>query len=354
MKYIKKIVIAVISLALIITISSCGGNNSNAEFQFNCWNDCDSLNSIKEYVADVTDENSKYYIPEEDRIAVFDMDGTLCGEVYPTYFEYLLCAYRILDDPNYKDIADEESIQTARDIRDAYYLTSMPSGMDLRHLKAQTKAFSGMTIEKFDSYVKDFMEFNADGFENLKYKDSFYKPMVELIDYLNSNNFLTYIVSGSDRFICRSLADGNCNIPANRIIGTDILLVSDNQGEEDALKYTYANGDTVIRTDEYLLKNLQTNKVKNIVQEIGKQPVLSFGNSSGDASMHNYTVSNNKYKAAAYMVLADDNERDHPDLVETEKRRQKWVDAKYNIISMKNDFKIIYGENIVVTELVKK
>ena len=63
--------------------------------------------------------------------------------------------------------------------------------------------------------------------------------------------------------------------------------------------------------------------------------------------MHEYTVTNNKYKAMAFMLVADDTERDHADMTETNKRIAKWREYGYTIISMKNDFKTIYGYGVV-------
>ena len=102
--------------------------------------------------------------------------------------------------------------------------------------------------------------------------------------------------------------------------------------------------DTLIRTDELIIKNLKTNKVKQIAQEIGKVPVLSFGNSSGDCAMHNYCMANPKYLSKAFMVVADDDEDDHCDLAEGASRRAKWEEADYEIISMNDDWKTIYGQ----------
>ncbi|MBR1709931.1 MAG: hypothetical protein IJ719_14070 [Clostridia bacterium] len=50
----------------------------------------------------MTDPDSENYIPEMDRIATFDMDGTLMGELYPTYLEYYMLAWRILKDLDYQ------------------------------------------------------------------------------------------------------------------------------------------------------------------------------------------------------------------------------------------------------------
>ena len=74
--------------------------------------------------------------------------------------------------------------------------------------------------------------------------------------------------------------------------------------------------------------------------------VLPFGNSSGDSAMHNFCMGNQQYKTEDFMLIADDEERDHVNLNETAKRKEAWEEAKYNIISMKNDFKTIYGEGV--------
>ena len=70
-------------------------------------------------------------------------------------------------------------------------------------------------------------------------------------------------------------------------------------------------GQKLVRTDSLIIKNLNTNKVLQIYREIGKKPVLSFGNSSGDEAMHNYCLSNTEHRTKVFMLVADDNVRDH-------------------------------------------
>ena len=132
----------------------------------------------------------------------------------------------------------------------------------------------------------------------------------------------------------------------------DVVLKSSEQGDTDGVNYTMKSDEYLIRTDELIIKNLKTNKVKQIVQEIGKTPVLSFGNSSGDSAMHNFCKSNEKYKTEVFMLIADDTERDHANLDETAKRKLAWEDAHYNIISMLNDFKTIYGDGVQKVDFV--
>ncbi|MCR5724010.1 MAG: hypothetical protein K6G80_02860 [Treponema sp.] len=347
MKKMRKTFCGFFLALVMLTFLSCG--KKSAQY-FKLWNDCDSLNALIEYVEDVTNKKSPNYIPVEDRIATFDMDGTFIGELYPSYFEYNMLEYRVLEDPDYKDKASESEIAVANAIRDFVRNGKpLPDHFDLIHGRAAAKAYSAFTIPDFDAYVKDFAKKTPNGFEGMTYAESFYKPMLEVFDYLTANGFTFYVVSGSDRFICRALVD-SLGIASNRVIGMDVLLKSDNQGDEEGLDYTFKTSDTLIRTDVLLIKNLKTNKVKNIAQEIGKVPVLSFGNSGGDSAMHNFCLSNKKYKTRAFMLIADDDEDDHANREKALKLGEQWKEAGYVVISMRDDFKTIYGENVKKVE----
>ena len=279
------------------------------------WNTCEALDVLQEYVEDVTNPRSANFITAEDRIATFDMDGTFVGELYPTYFEYNLLEYRALDDPDYKDKAPDDVREAAQDIRNfVRHGKKLPDHFDMKHAHAAAKAYAGMTIAEFDAYVKAYAATPANGFTGMTYGESFYKPMLD------------------------------------RVIGMDVMLKSNNQGDNEGVNYTMGKDEYLIRTDSLLIKDLKTNKVKQIAQEIGKIPVMSFGNSSGDQAMHNYCLSNGKYRTATFMLVADDDVRDHADLEEGAKREAKWRENGYTVISMKNDFKTIYGPDVLKTD----
>ena len=339
----KKIISKLSLLLALVPLTAC---DYSVKEYFKLWNECSSLTTLKQYVEDVTNKNSKNFIPEEDRIATFDMDGTFIGELYPTYFEYNMLEYRVLEDASYKDKAPADVVETANDIRKFVREgVALPDHFDMKHAYAAAKAYSGFTINEFDNYVKEYAKNTPNGFEGMTFATSFYKPMLEVFDYLKANHFTYYVVSGSDRYICRALVD-SLGIAPEHVIGMDVELASDKQGDTPGVDYTYTVNDKLIRTDNLLIKNLKTNKVKQIMTDIGKVPVLSFGNSSGDEAMHNFCKQNTQYKTEVFMLIADDDERDHANLVETAKRKAKWEDNKYNIISMKNDFKTIYGEGV--------
>ena len=334
--------------AVVLTGIFVGCSKDNLEPEknyFASWNPCEALTALTEYVTDVTDSRSSNYIKEEDRIATFDMDGTFVGELYPSYFEYNLLEYRVLDDPSYKDKAPEDVKEAAQAIRDFVRNgKKLPDGFDMIHARAAAKAYAGMTVAEFDAYVKAYAAKPANGFTGMTYGRSFYKPMLEVFDYLKDHGFTYYVVSGSDRFICRALVSA-IGIAPNRVIGMDVTLTSSSQGDDAGVNYTMGSDEDLVRTDELIIKNLKTNKVLQITQEIGKVPVLSFGNSGGDAAMHNFCLGNS-LKSAAFMLIADDDERDHANREKALALGSQWKEAGYHVISMRDDFRTIYGTGV--------
>ncbi|MBQ7199028.1 MAG: haloacid dehalogenase-like hydrolase [Selenomonadaceae bacterium] len=296
------------------------------------------------YVQDVTNKRSKNFIPVEDRIAVFDMDGTFLCETAPYYFEWMLYLDRALYDPNFTPSIEDKNY--AQEIENAIRVTKkFPKNVDVGEATSQENVFAGMTPAEYEAYVKNFMEKPVEGLSNLKYGESLYLPMVEVIKYLQANDFTVYIVSGSDRPTCRIIACDLLNIPTNNVIGSDPKIIAANQDENDGGNYVYQRNDYLIR-GHLIEKNLKMNKVSYIAKEIGKQPVLAFGNSSGDTSMLNYTISGNKYRSAAFFVLCDDLEREFGNTEKAENCRKLAQQYGWQTISMRNDWKTIYGDNV--------
>lgn len=192
----KKIVCIFIAICLSLSACACSAEDT---FNFKYWNDdAQSLEDIKAYVEDVTNENSENYIPIEDRIAVFDMDGTLYSEDSPTYFIALFFINEVMSGNN-PNVTDEmKAFVNALFGGDSSGFTSD----SLSQLYAAL--FYDMTIDEFNQRVKTFVNNTpVQGFENLKYADAFYLPMLEIVDYLNANDFNIYLCSGTDRLTCR-------------------------------------------------------------------------------------------------------------------------------------------------------
>lgn len=311
------------------------------------WTESAPLKSeLTDYMKAITDEGSNDYIPVEDRIAVFDMDGTLCCETDPGYFDHKLLYHRVMEDPNYKDKASKEEKETCEIIKEYFDSGKYPEGLDVKHGKAVATAFKGMTPAEFDAYVKEYAKTAMESYSGMTNGQAFYKPMLQVVEYLQDNDFTVYVVSGTDRFITRGICDGVIDIPYSQMIGSDESVVASNQGDKDGLEYTYSHDDKLITGGEFLIKNLKMNKVSVIQREIGKQPVLCFGNSSGDGAMANYTITNNKYKSGAFLLCCDDTERENGNLEKAEKMRKSCEENGWTAVSMKNDWTTIYGDGV--------
>ncbi len=301
---------------------------------------------LTKYIKTVTDESSSDFIPVKDRIAVFDMDGTLCCETDPGYFDHKLLYHRVMEDPDYKDKASDEEKETAKIIKEYFETGEYPEDLSVKHGTAVATAFKGMTVDEFDAYVKEYRNTPMESYENMTNGQAFYQPMLQVVKYLQANDFKVYIISGTDRLITRGLCDGTIDIPMSQMIGSDESLVASNQGDKDGLEYTFSKDDKVITGGEFIIKNLKMNKVSVIEQEIGQQPVLCFGNSSGDAAMANFTINHNKYKAAAFMLCCDDTERENGNIEKADKMRASCEENGYTAVSMKNDWTTIYGDGV--------
>lgn len=303
--------------------------------------------SIKSYVKRTTDQKSKSYIPVNDRIAVFDLDGTIIGELYPSYFEYMMFIHRALYDPTYQ--APEDMKEFASALESGIASGKLPENNELLHARYAGQAYKGMTPEQLRLYTMEFMKSDAAGFTNLTRGQAFYKPMVSLVEYLEANDFTCYIVSGSDRNVVRGIIGGNLPIPDNHVIGMSYSNVATGQGDEDGLEYVYSSTDDVVLGGDLLIKTIKMNKVAAIAQEIGKVPVLSFGNSSGDVSMAQYVENNKRYEGKAYMVCCDDLVREHGNMKKADDMRMTCLQRGFDPISMRDDFATIYGSNVTIT-----
>ncbi len=297
---------------------------------------------LNQYILAVTDETSPDYIPAADRIAVFDLDGTLMCETCPFCFEYIAFADYAL---NHADAMPDEVLAVAQEIADAAG-GEKPSGMSTRQAAAGAVAYKGMTMKELAGIVDDFKGSEAWGFTGMKRGEAYYKPMVELFKTLQVNDFTLYIVTATERNIVRELIRGTLDIPAAHVIWTEYGYTAIHQGEAPDGDYTFQSSDQIVFDGAYYGENSRTSKVDAIVREIGQQPVLAFGNSSGDLAMEIYTISDNPYRSAAYMVLADDAEREYGDSESAEEKRTSYREQGIGIISMRDDFDTIYGHGV--------
>ena len=305
-----------------------------------------TVQQILSLVSSMTEETSDAYLPEEDRIAVFDFDGTLFGERFPTYFDNCLFLHRVLDDETFQ--APEEIKEYAQALRTALENGTEEPESPRSTAQMAAECFAGMTVEEYRAYVRAFMALPAWGFENMTYGQGYFKPMTALVEYLAGRGFKIFVSSGSERAMVRELMSGTLDkwIPSERVIGSTFSLTATGQGDTSGRSYSFTPDDQVLMEGNLVTKNQKANKVFSIVDEIGKAPVLVFGNSSGDLSMAEYCL---QHGGSAFMLLCDDLERDYGDLKTADKFKKTCQESGFHTVSMKEEFTSIYGDEVKKT-----
>lgn len=332
--------------------SAVSGKNIDFAETFPSWNpDSQSLAELVDFVAGVTDESSPEYLEPADRVATFDMDGTILCEKAPVYIDYCMTMYRVLDDPTYQ--ATEEERDAMQQVRDHAYSegkTFHPEGLTKDDLVAS--AFAGMTPEEFREYVVDFAEkTDVVGFEGMTYGQSFYQPMIEVVRYLQANDFDVWMVSACEREVVRALVE-RFDIPYDHVVATDVPYVASGKGEEAADDYNMSQDDEILLgapLDE--VECGKSGKPAAIAREIGKRPILAFGNSSGDFSMLNYAESNPDHVGMGFFVVCDDTEREYGSDEKAAEFYEEVEKEGWTPFSMADDWKTIYGDGVQKTEL---
>lgn len=352
MKRYKLLAVLLCAALAMLTLTGCAFaeeiSAEATEAPLSHWNaDAPALNALIEYVAAVTDPDSPDFIPEADRIAVFDLDGTLMCENYPFCFEYMVFADYAL---KHADAMPEDVLAVAQEIVDAAG-KAKPDGMSTRQAAAAAIAYQGMTMPELSRVVSDFKGSDAWGFMGMTRGEAWFKPMVELFDMLQDNGFTAYVVTATERNIVREIIRGTLDIPPSHVIGTEYGYVATHQGDAADADYTFQAEDQIVFDGNYYGENAKTSKVDAIVREIGQQPVLAFGNSSGDLAMEIYTISNNPYRSAAYMVVADDGEREYGNEDSAAEKKASYESMGIGVISMRDDFTTIYGDGVEKAEM---
>lgn len=236
------------------------------------WSETDTKQAIINFVERVTDPTSPDYVTAEDRVAVFDNDGTLWSE-QPVYFQLAYALYSLE-----KKAASDPSILTSDTLRAAAsgdVETVIASGSE-GLLEVIAVSHSGMTVNNFQDDVVNWLENARHSTTGKRYSDMVYQPMQELLRYLRDEGFQTYIVSGGGVDFMRAFSKEAYNIPNQQVIGST--------GPAE-----YSNGEIIKLAGDVFL-NEKEGKPLGISSRIGKRPIFASGNSDGDFAMLEYTT----------------------------------------------------------------
>ena len=324
---------AVMVLSICIVVMTCfmapsrGFAAEMGEGPLSSWNDTPAKQQIVAFVAQVTDPLSDSYVPEETRIAAFDLDGTLFCEK-PLYLQVLIAAEGLYD------LAEKDPT-----LREEYpYSGAWKRNMDFisdskNFLEMNLTAFAGMTQEEYQAYVRDFLSQDHPRY-GVPYDQLFYSPMEELLNFLRANDFQIYIVSGSPQEFIRSFSVDILDVEPERVIGDTI-----------SIDFEIRDGEVVyIRKHDYVKPEvLKAGKPENIRIRTGRSPILAFGNSSDDIEMLE-SAGGGGLPSLALTLHHDDAEREYAydkgaEKILTVAKEKGWV-----IVSMKKDFKTMFND----------
>lgn len=231
------------------------------------WNDGPAKAAIMDFVRVATDQTHPDFVPEEERIATFDQDGTLWVE-HPivTQIAFALDRLAALSSlhPEWKS-ADPFKSVLAGDLS----IVSKPVMKDFEKILAATHA--GMTTEAFREIVAEWTAKARDSRWNRPYTELVYQSMLEVMDYLRASGFKIYLVTGGGQAFVRAFAQRVYGVPPENVIGSAIKTeyVSDEKGR-----------GVLMKQPDLLLYNDVSAKPEDIYLFLGRRPHAAFGNST--------------------------------------------------------------------------
>ena len=242
------------------------------------WNPTGPEAAIIGFVSRVTDPASEDFVPEEQRIAVFDNDGTLWSE-QPMYFQGLYALQRLRE----KAKADP-SILTSDPLKAAAAgdMKGVMAGGQAGLVEILDVSHAGMTVDDFKADAHRWLTTEKHPTSGLTYAQMTFQPMLELLVYLRDNGFRTYIVSGGGADFMRSVAREAYGIPTWQVVGS-----------EGSTKYEIAADGTIslMKTGGISFIDDTVGKPVGIERHIGQRPIFAAGNSDGDFQMLEWTTS---------------------------------------------------------------
>ena len=303
------------------------------------WNDVTVKNNIIEFVQNVTNpENTDYYIPPEDRIAVFDNDGTLWSEKpipFQGYFSIDRVPTVVAQNSELKNISPFKEIL-------ANNFTALKGMTEKEAMDLIVTTHSNISEIEFNNLVKIWAQ-NAIHPETKRlFVDMVYQPMLELLQFLRTNQFKEFIVSGGGIDFMREALSSVYDIPKDQIIGSSLkykFIDEINNTNNDI----NSNKSFIFREPVLGSFDNTYEKPANIALHIGKVPVIVAGNSDGDLQMLEYADDNNPTgKSLKILIHHDDPIREFSYDKGAEKVLEESKERDWNIVSMKDDFVTIF------------
>lgn len=290
------------------------------------WRAGPTTSAIVDFVRGAVDD-----IPPEERVAVFDNDGTLWCEK-PAYIQLDFLVRRLAEKAGSEShLRSQEPYRAAADHDLAWFgraITKHYAGDDddLEVLAAAGLSLHmSLTVEDYAAHVSDFFAEADHPTLGRAYRDCTYAPMVQLLRYLEAHQFTCYIVSGGGRDFMRPVTGELYGIPPERVIGS-----------AQGLKFDDA-GDLVIQPTLDVFDDGPEKPVR-IWSRIGRRPLLAVGNSNGDCEMLRYC------RGMRLLVQHDDAEREFAYTAGAERALDDAEELGWTVVSMREDWATVFGD----------
>jgi phosphoglycolate phosphatase-like HAD superfamily hydrolase len=302
------------------------------------WKDTQTKQDILDFVAAVTDESSSDFVPPAERITAFDNDGTLWTEK-PMYIQLDHLLRKLAGQAESDSSLRSQQPWKAAWEKDFDWL----GGAMIKHYQGDDSDLqillggivslaADKAVEKVEAEAKDFIENERHPTLGLTYRNCIYQPMLELLQYLEANGFINYIVSGGGRDFMRGFAPDLYGIPRERIIGSTVAY--------RFMENTDGGGEIVQRAELDVIDDGPAKPVQ-IWNVIGRRPILVAGNSNGDLQMLEF-AGGPSLPALQLLVVHDDAEREFDYVAGAEKVITTARTKGWTMISMKDDFKVVF------------
>ena len=297
------------------------------------WRERAGKAAVLEFVGRVTAED----VPVEERIAVFDNDGTLwCEKPMPIQLDFILRRLVVMAEHD-EDLRTRQPWQAAY-TRDYDWLNAVitdhyrgdDSGVTVLAVGVLA-AFADVTVEEFEAGADQFLRTARHPTLDRDYLACSYAPMVELLAYLAVNGFRNYIVSGGGRDFMRPISHDVYGIPRQRVIGSGVSLIWKHDGVRGA----------IVRRAEADVLDDGPEKPVQIWNRVGRRPLLAAGNSNGDIPMLQFAEQPDR--PSLRLLLRHDDAAREFDYVAGAEQALELADAnRWTVVSIEKDWATVF------------
>jgi phosphoserine phosphatase len=301
------------------------------------WRAGASRQAIVEFVQRVTTEGSPEFVPAEERVAVFDNDGTLwCEKPMPIQLDFILRRLAAMadQDPSLRGRQPWQAASTKDYGWLGQVITKHYHGDDseLPVLAAGIlQAFADITVEDFEAQADTFLRGAQHPTLGRGYLACSYRPMVELLEYLEANGFANYIASGGGRDFMRPISQELYGVPRQRVIGSSTSLAYEQDG----------HGGRIVRKPELDVLDDGPAKPVRIWSRVGRRPLLAAGNSNGDLPMLQFAELAGR-PGLRLLVLHDDPAREFDYTTGAEQALQVARSNGWTVVSINHDWATVF------------